>query len=100
MMEVGSQGESNMGSRQDARRRFVRLLSGHHMRAAVAGLMLIGGATLSNGAYAQAQSNSSAAPAANCSETCLKGKEKCYQEGATDEYCAYELKTCQKACGK
>jgi len=93
MKEVNSQEVSG-----EARRGFVRLLSGRQVRAALAGLMLVG-ATLSNGAYAQAQSNSSA-PAANCPEKCLQDKEKCYQEGATDEYCAYELKTCQKACAK
>jgi hypothetical protein len=94
MIEVSSRRASDAEGYVTTGGWFVRLLSDHRIRVAVAAaaLMLAGGFTISRSAYAQ--------DATNCVEKCTTDEKQCLHDGASEEMCDYDKKQCQKTCGE
>lgn len=101
MIPVSSLGANDSARRAEPRGRLVELLSGHHVRATVAVLTLFGCLSLSDGAYAQTSSSTQAAASPEaCLAKCKADDEQCYQNGSSEEMCAYDSKACKAACEK
>jgi hypothetical protein len=100
MIEVSSWGAKGSAPRVEPRGRFGCLLSGHHIRATAAVLALFGCLNFSDGAYAQSTSTQAAGSSEACLGKCKADDDQCYQNGSSEEMCAFDLKACKAVCQK
>jgi hypothetical protein len=73
-----------------------RLISGRHIRGAIAMLVFASSLSITSIANAQTDPESQAA----CEEKCSNEEKQCLNAQSSEELCDYDYKQCAKACEK